>query len=470
VIERLWVVNGAARRVRTEPVRPLLHVLRAELGLTGAKEGCAEGECGACAVILDGRPVTACLVPTGQVLDGSRILTIEGISETRLGRILLDAFVEHGAVQCGICIPGMVVTAYALLRDNPTPTRSEVREAISGNLCRCTGYAKIVNAILSAGEQAARHGLAVTDEPEAAEPAPPARHDSSSPSDLSTLFLTPRTLAEALALRAREPGCAVLAGGTDLMVGWNAAPATAASRVLSLEAVAELRGLRQEQNALRIGATSRIEQLARDPLVACLAPGLAQSARRLGARGIRERATLGGNIANASPAADLVPPLVAADASLVLASPTGRRAVAITDFYRGYKQLDLGPDEILIEVRCPALIADAREGFRKLGTRRAQSIAKVSAAMRLRLFQGRIEQIAIAAGSVAPTVVRLPRTEERLRGLRPSPDLPWRARQWAAEEVAPITDVRSTADYRRAMTGVLVGELLEELTQARPAP
>jgi xanthine dehydrogenase small subunit len=469
VIERRWVVNGATERVRTEPLRPLLHVLRAELGLIGAKEGCGEGECGACTLLLDGRPVTACLVPAGQVLDGSRILTIEGISETPFGRIILDAFVEHGAVQCGICIPGMVVTAYAFLRDNPTPTENEVREAISGNLCRCTGYAKIVSAILSAGEQAARHGVGVTAEPGAADPARPTPREGAAPSDSPSL-LTPRTLAEAVALRAREPGCTVLAGGTDLMVGWNAAPTPTASHLLSLEGVEELRGIREEGGALRIGATTRVEQLARDPLAARLTPGLVQSAQRLGARGIRERATIGGNIANASPAADLVPPLVAADASLVLASRAGRREVAITDFYRGYKQLDLRPDEILIEVRCPALTDGAREGFRKLGTRRAQSIAKVSAAMRLRLNEGRIQEIAIAAGSVAPTVVRLPRTEERLRGLRLSPDLPSRARPWAAREVTPISDVRSTADYRRAMTGVLVGELLQELGWARPAP
>jgi carbon-monoxide dehydrogenase small subunit/xanthine dehydrogenase small subunit len=461
MIARRWVVNGVPCRVQVDPLMPLLRVLREVLGLTGSKEGCGEGECGACTILLDDRPVTACLVAAGQVLDGSRILTIEGVSETPRGRAILDAFVDRGAVQCGSCIPGMVVAAYALLRDRPDPSERDVREALSGNLCRCTGYVKIVSAILAAATRTTRDATM-----SASAAQPPAAGLPLTPRGIGPdgdPFFTATSIDGALAIRARHPDCVLLAGGTDLMVGWNGDREQPPARVLSLEAVEELSALREIDGALRIGAMTRVERLARDPLVARLTPALAQAARQLGARGTRERATIGGNVVNASPAADLVPPLFAACASLVLASPSGRREVPITAFYRGYKRVDLAPPEILVEIRVPALPDGAREGFVKIGPRRAQAIAKVSVAVRLTIDAERIAEIAIAAGSVAPTVVRLARTEATLRGARIDENLAPCVEAAAASEVSPVSDVRSTADYRRAMTARLLRDLLVQL-------
>lgn len=146
-VQRTWKINGKPVALRFPPGRRLLDVLREDLGLTGSKEGCGEGECGACTVVVDNEPVVSCLIPAGQLADGAEILTIEGIERKRAGRLLQQAFVECGAVQCGFCIPGMVVAAYALLAKNPKPSAAAVREGLSGNLCRCTGYAKIVKAV-----------------------------------------------------------------------------------------------------------------------------------------------------------------------------------------------------------------------------------------------------------------------------------------------------------------------------------
>ena len=143
-------LNGKPYTVTTDPTKRMLDVLRNDLGLTGTKEGCGVGECGACTVVINGDAVTSCLVVAGQ-MQGADILTIEGMSETQIGRVLQECFVEKDAVQCGFCTPGFIMSAYALLTKNPHPTREEIRKAVSGNLCRCTGYIPIVNAIEAAG-------------------------------------------------------------------------------------------------------------------------------------------------------------------------------------------------------------------------------------------------------------------------------------------------------------------------------
>lgn len=154
-IDRQWVVNGRRTVVRAAPGRRVLDVLREDCGLTGTKEGCGEGECGACTVLLDGEPVASCLLTVGQVPDGADFLTIEGAAETGLGRVLQQAYMDAGAVQCGFCIPGMILSSWALLKRNPHPSEEEIRVALAGNLCRCTGYVKIVEAVRLAAERLA---------------------------------------------------------------------------------------------------------------------------------------------------------------------------------------------------------------------------------------------------------------------------------------------------------------------------
>lgn len=147
-----FTLNGQQVSITTDPLRRLLDVLREDLGLKGAKEGCSEGECGACSILLNGRLVTPCIIPVGAA-NGQVLDTIEGISKTEKGQLLVQAFADGGAVQCGFCIPGMVLAAYCLLNSNPNPTEAEIRLGISGNICRCTGYDLIVKSIRLAAER-----------------------------------------------------------------------------------------------------------------------------------------------------------------------------------------------------------------------------------------------------------------------------------------------------------------------------
>lgn len=145
-------LNGRDVTLNTDPLRRLIDVLREDFGLTGVKEGCSEGECGACSVLLNGRMVTSCIIPVGAV-DGQKVMTIEGLRETPKGKTIIEAFADGGAVQCGFCIPGMVIAAYCILERNPDPTEEEIRLGISGNICRCTGYDLIVESIRLAAKR-----------------------------------------------------------------------------------------------------------------------------------------------------------------------------------------------------------------------------------------------------------------------------------------------------------------------------
>lgn len=153
-MERLikFQINGKEIQIKTNPCKRLVEVIRDELDMTGTKIGCEIGECGACTVVIDGEAVTSCLVLISQV-EGKNVETIEGMSETKIGAILQKCFIENGAVQCGFCTPGMIMSAYALLNKNPNPSKEEIKMAMSGNLCRCTGYIPILNSIEKAKEE-----------------------------------------------------------------------------------------------------------------------------------------------------------------------------------------------------------------------------------------------------------------------------------------------------------------------------
>jgi CO/xanthine dehydrogenase FAD-binding subunit len=279
----------------------------------------------------------------------------------------------------------------------------------------------------------------------------------------------PKNLKEALRLQADEATRGkLLAGGTDLMVQW-AAGVPVPTRATSLWDLPELCTICIEGDLVEIGAgVTHAFLLDAKPIHRDL-PALIAAAATVGAAQIQARGTLGGNAANASPAGDTAPALLVSGGSVRLASLAGERQVPLDQFWTGYRQIDLRPDEIIRSFLLPKR-GKAQERFRKIGTRNAQAISKVMAASRILLREGRIESAAIALGSVAPTPVRLREVEDFLRGKTLSPRLVAQAEKLAQQTVHPIDDVRSTADYRRWTAGRLVRDALQALRPQPPTP
>jgi CO/xanthine dehydrogenase FAD-binding subunit len=274
------------------------------------------------------------------------------------------------------------------------------------------------------------------------------------------------SLAEALDLLAREPGVwTPFAGGTDLMVLHNAGRLRV-TRFLDLSRLAELRGIQEDGASLAFGALTTFTELRECQSVHQHLPNLVKSARVTGALAIQNRGTLGGNLVNASPAADTPPSLLAYGAELELVSIRGRRRLAYDTFHRGYKQLDLAPDELVARILVPKPAGRGFHYFRKVGTRQAQAIAKVCLAAYARLEEGVLAELRIGLGSVAPTPVRARHAEAVLLG-QPLAALPLeRAREALLQDMSPIDDIRATARYRSQVTRNVLGRMLQELVNA----
>lgn len=274
-----------------------------------------------------------------------------------------------------------------------------------------------------------------------------------------TVALRPRSLEQAVASLADDPSLVLVAGCTDLMVnGERELP-----RVLDLLGIPELVGIREVDGTLEIGAATTFTEIRNSPLVQRCLPVLAQAASVVGGWQIQNRATLGGNVANASPAGDSLPVLLALDAAVVAVGPQGHREIAYDGFHTGYRKTVLQPGEIIASLRIPVPPHGTIQAFRKVGTREAQAISKVVVALVARCEDGKINALRLAAGSVAPTPVRLRAAEQAVRGKAPGAETADLAGFEAAREVTPIDDVRSTANYRRFALERVVRRMVLEI-------
>ncbi|WP_407359718.1 xanthine dehydrogenase small subunit [Microbacterium sp. LBN7] len=445
-----------------------------DTGLSGSKEGCAEGECGACAMLLatptpEGgtawTPVNACLVPV-YALNGQEIVTAEGLGSPDALHPVQEKLAEAGGSQCGYCTPGFACSmAGEYYRSERTPAETTPAEggtghddgipshdaehgpngfdlhALSGNLCRCTGYRPIRDAAYTLGDPEADDPL----QQRLAAPAPAAVPTVAEVD--GSRFIRPASLAEALRLLREEPEALLVAGSTDWGVEVNIR-GRRAPLVIAIEQLDELRTLHHDDDVLEIGAALPLSEVEKRlggavPLLAKLFP---QFASRL----IRNRATFGGNLGTGSPIGDTPPALLALGARLVLASVDGEREVELAEYFTGYRQTIRRPDELIRAVRIPLPLASVT-AFHKIAKRRFDDISSVAIAFALDIEDGIVTAARIGLGGVAATPLRAYAAEEALIGR------PWNiATVRAASEIlgaegTPMSDHRASADYRSLM-------------------
>ncbi|GHI06755.1 xanthine dehydrogenase small subunit [Streptomyces cellostaticus] len=483
-------VNGKETPISpAAPHTTVLDFLR-ERGLTGTKEGCAEGECGACSVLVarpgvnkptDWVAVNACLVPAA-ALDGQEVITSEGLATVgepgtppTLHPVQEEMAVRGGS-QCGYCTPGFVCSmaseyyrpdrcAHSDSHADSDSADSTDHEhgpngfdlhALSGNLCRCTGYRPIRDAAFAVGEPTDEDPLA-----QRREQAPPAPVATEYTQDDST-FLRKETLAETLRLLRERPDAVVVAGSTDYGVEVNIRSRREGC-VVAIDRLPELRELRVESDHIEIGAALTLTEIERrlDGDVPLLAELFPQFASRL----IRNSGTLGGNLGTGSPIGDSPPVLLALEASLVLADADGERVVPLAEYFTGYRQSVRRPGELIRAVRIPLPLSPVA-AFHKIAKRRFDDISSVAVAFALDIEDGVVRKARIGLGGVAATPIRALATEAALEGKPWSAETVEAAARVLRGEGTPMDDHRASSLYRSAMLGQSLKKLHAQTTEA----
>jgi xanthine dehydrogenase small subunit len=433
------------------PRATLLDCVRAE-GLTGAKEGCAEGECGACSVLLVAprgdasafRTANSCLMLLPMAA-GHEVYTVESLAQEGNLCEAQEAMAAAGGSQCGYCTPGFVMSLFA---EQYRPDRSGPCDPheLSGNLCRCTGYRPISAAAKSLGPPPPGAFL-----DRLMRPAKPI--ESLSYESASMRFSRPATVEDCVAALEADPQGKLVAGGTDLVVESNLR-GKQWPHLISLDAIPELRGFESDGDGVRIGAALPLTDVL--SLWTDAPAALRECLELFASTTIRNRATLGGNLANAAPIGDSAPLLLALAAVIEIAGPKGRRTLPLAAFFTGYRRTALGPAEMLTAIRVPKPFPQYVR-FLKVSKRRVDDISTVSAGMSISAdADGIVVQARFAFGGVAATPLRVLEAEECVAGRVWDLDAVRRVQAVIARAVKPIGDHRGSANYRLAITQSLV--------------
>jgi len=436
------------------PTMTVLEYLRDVAHRTGTKEGCAEGDCGACTVGLgelaqDGtrvryRAINSCIrfLPS---IDGQELVTVESL-RSAAGDLhpVQQAMVDHHASQCGFCTPGFVMSLFALYLQQPSPTREQVLEALSGNLCRCTGYRPIIEAGCRMAEY------------------PPPKHwdrDTQYSSDrcdaLRSIrreqalrlpgWYSPRNIDELATILEANPEALVLAGGTDIGL-WVTKQLRELPTIVYVGEVVQFRQVRRDVDGLVIGAAVSLNDawaaIAQDW------PQLGELAQRFGSPPVRNSGTLGGNIANGSPIGDSMPVLIALGAQLELRQGASTRHLPLERFYLGYQRKDLKPAEFVVSVRIPPRQAELLVASYKVSKRFDQDISAVCAAFAIQIQSGRVAAARIAFGGMAAVPSRAAMTETCLINAAWNESTVTAAMGALAQDFQPLSDLRASSRYR----------------------
>jgi xanthine dehydrogenase small subunit len=455
-----FTLNGELREESSvSPTMTALDYLREEVRLTGTKEGCAEGDCGACTIVMvrNGsdrlEAVNSCLLAVGQ-LDGARVVTVEGLAE-KDGELesVQQAIVNEDGTQCGFCTPGFVMALHALRHSGEIVTDAVIHDALAGNLCRCTGYRSIVDAARTACSGAATD--TASDDDASIRPQASVAYEAQ-----SQHYFAPKTIDALVARRGEFPDAPLLSGGTDLGLLFSKERKTFPVTIYT-QNVAELRRIEEDDTSFTFGAAATYTEAL--PYIEAEYPSFGVLIHRIGSRQIRNVGTIGGNIGNASPIGDTPPCLIALESVLKLRGPNGAREIPLEEFFLDYRKTDLAADEIIESVRVPKL----RDGqlFRtyKISKRYDQDISSVIGAFRLTLEDGVVIAARIAFGGMAAIPKRAVNCEAALTGQAWSEDAVRQAAAAIGADFAPIDDHRASAAYRLRVAANLFVRLFRDI-------
>ncbi len=456
-----FFLNGTAKEISVGAETTVLELLRGSFVLNGIKEGCGEGDCGACTVVIGEvingivhyKSAAGCLYLAAK-LEGKHLITIEGMADKEKLHPIQQAILDAHATQCGFCTPGVSLSILALYLENENPTKEEFRRYLEGNLCRCTGYASIkkvpeyLNDLIIDMADIRMKYLSDVEKKQLE-----FRKEDILIDDGEKAYYSPVTEAGLKEFLSSHPeyrqgtGLRFLNGGSDIVVGIKKRNQHF-QLLVDLSKLEKMQEIRTENEALIIGGgvtLARIINETRD-----IFPELADTVLKMCSEQVRSSATMTGNIVNASPVADTVPLLMAVGAEIILMSTDGTRAVPIRDFFHGYKNTENRPDEWVSSVSIP-LGGYNFIHFEKVSKRREVDISSVNSALALQVEDGIIRKAGAACGGVGATTLYMKETSEFLTGKEMLEDTFYKTFAVINKEAAPISDVRGSAEYRKAL-------------------
>jgi xanthine dehydrogenase small subunit len=455
------------------PTQTVLDYLRLSQREKGTKEGCNEGDCGACTVVVgrarDGKvhyqAVNSCIMLVGQ-LQGCELITVDDLSSGADLHPLQQAFVENHASQCGFCTPGFVMSAFALLHTKQNASRKDVVDQFAGNLCRCTGYRPIIAATLEASAKADADVWSKNAAEIAAELKKIDTGEDIFCGNTDSFLALPAQEDTLLELAAKHSDATLVAGGTDVGL-WITKQLRSLPKIIMTGRVKALRNVADRVATLSLGGAVTYEDAAAQ--ISALSPDIAEVLRRIGSKQVRALGTIGGNIANGSPIGDMPPILIALGTRITLRKQGDSRDLPLEKFFIDYGKQDRKPGEILWRIDIPKLRSSERFFAHKLSKRFDQDISAVMVAMKFVIDGRKIATATLAFGGMAATPRRASRTEEAFRGLKLDDAVAWeKAIAQLAEDFAPITDMRASASYRLTAAQGLLHKALLELSGQNP--